>query len=97
MGTVRTLTIDLPEDSLRALEARVAAGDYPSLADAMAEAVMLLQRRDEDAAYPEQWLTDVVLPAFDQSETDEPEDGDTTSARLDRHMDDAIRRHKRRA
>lgn len=97
MSETRMESIDLPARLVRALEQRVAAGDYPSMAAAIEAGLASLDDHALPGAPPEQWLTEVVLPAYDATDEQDGASAEEFGARLDRHMDAAIRRHPRSA
>lgn len=59
----KKLTVELPDDLLGFAEAKVAAGDYASMDEAVAVGMRKLQT--EDAAI-DRWVTEEVIPSYHQ-------------------------------
>ena len=65
MASVAKRTVSLPEGQAAYIDARVAAGDYPSSSAVVRAGLEALRDRDEAV---ERWLHDEVAPAYDHAE-----------------------------
>ena len=67
MGAITRLSIDLPDDIIKAVREQVASGQYASESEVIQEGIRALKERDEpvfDEAV-EQWLRTEVVRAYD--------------------------------
>jgi antitoxin ParD1/3/4 len=67
MRTTQSLSITLPLDMARMVEAKVASGEYATESDVIREGLLALA--DRDAAI-ETWLRDEVLPTLEAVKAD---------------------------
>ena len=87
----KKLTVELPEDLLAFATAKVAAGEFASLDEAVAAGVRNLQT--EDAAI-DRWVKDEVIPSYEQWVADGKPlfTEDEVSASVERAIEEAARR-----
>jgi len=65
MGAMQRITIELPEDTLKRLRARVAAGEFTSESQAIAEALRGMGDAFEDGPDFQAWLRGPLVEAYD--------------------------------
>jgi len=87
----KKLTVELPEDLVAFAAAKVAAGEFASLDEAVAAGVRNLQA--EDAAI-ERWVKEEVIPSYEQWVADGKPvlTEDEVSASVERAIEEAVRR-----
>jgi len=64
MGAVQRITIDLPEEIVERLRARVAAGEFASESEAIAEALHGLDDLEDSSGF-QAWLQGPLAQAYD--------------------------------
>ena len=63
MRTTKQMSITLPLEMAAVVEAKVASGEYASDSEVIRDGLRALMARDRAV---EQWLSDVVAPAYDR-------------------------------
>jgi putative addiction module CopG family antidote len=94
-----TLSIDLPEEQARYVDALVESGSYENAGEVLAAGIRALQKADDDAvleAMDDEWLRDQVLPALDELEA-HPElaiSSEEMSATIQAHHQERVRQNQ---
>jgi len=65
MGAIERITIELPEEAVKRLRARVAAGEFASESEAIAEALHGLDGDFEGSSGFQTWLRGPLVQAYD--------------------------------
>lgn len=68
MGAIERVTVELPEELVQRLRARVAAGEFASESEAIVEALHGLDDGFEDNPAFQAWLRGPVAEAYDEVE-----------------------------
>lgn len=65
MGAMERITVELPQDLVERLRARVAAGDFPSESVAILEALLWVEDEGDPDPAIDAWLRGPVAAAYD--------------------------------